>query len=51
MTELLESAIARLKALPPHEQNAIATMILKELEDEIRWDEAFAGSQDTLSGC
>jgi hypothetical protein len=49
MTELLESAIARLKTLPPDEQDAIAAIILEELEDEIRWDEAFAGSQDILA--
>jgi len=57
MTELLENAIllwrgfanARLKALPPNEQDAIAAIILEELEDEIRWDNAFAGSQDTLA--
>jgi hypothetical protein len=48
MTELLEKAIARLKTLPEREQNAIAAMILEELEDEIRWDAAFAGSQDAL---
>ena len=27
-----------LTTLPPSEQDAIATMILEELEDEIRWD-------------
>jgi hypothetical protein len=56
MTELLEKVIllwrgfanARLKTLPASEQNAIAAMILEELEDEIRWDDAFAGSQDAL---
>ena len=26
-----------------------AAMILEELEDEIRWDEAFARSQDALA--
>ncbi len=49
MTELLEKAIARLKTLPPSEQDAIATIILEELEDEIRWDATFAGSQDILA--
>ncbi len=49
MTELLEQAIARLKALPAKEQEAIATIILEELEDEIRWDETFAKSQDFLA--
>jgi hypothetical protein len=50
-------ANARLKTLPASEQNAIpskmvakgiAAMILEELEDEIRWDAAFASSQDAL---
>jgi len=33
MTELLEQAIAKLKTLPASEQNAIAVMILEEIED------------------
>lgn len=49
MTELLERAIARLKTLPTSEQDAIAAMILEELEDEIQWDEAFANSKDALA--
>ena len=49
MTELLERAIARLKILAPSEQNAIAAMILEELEDETRWDEAFSGSPNVLA--
>jgi len=48
MTELLERAIARLKTLPSSEQDAIATMILEELEDEHRWDESFTRSPDLL---
>jgi hypothetical protein len=49
MTELLEKVIAKLKTLPAKEQDAIAKMILAEIEDEIRWDEAFASSQDSLA--
>jgi hypothetical protein len=49
MTELLEQAIAKLKNLPANEQDAIATMILAELEDERRWDETFARSPDILA--
>ncbi|MBD2677861.1 MULTISPECIES: BrnT family toxin [Nostoc] len=33
MTKLLEQAIARVKQLPETEQDAIAALILKELED------------------
>lgn len=49
MSELLEYAISRLKTLPADEQDAIAAMILEELEDERRWDEAFARSPDLLA--
>ena len=49
MTELLERVIAKLKTLPASEQDAIAAMILEELEDEILWDAAFARSQDALA--
>lgn len=49
MTERLEQAIARLKALPTDKQDAIATLILDELEEEQRWDESFARSPDLLA--
>ncbi|MCL1468314.1 hypothetical protein [Argonema galeatum] len=49
MTELLERAVAKLKTLPADEQDAIAAMILEELEDEIKWDSAFARSQNALA--
>jgi hypothetical protein len=49
MTELLERAITRLKSLPAREQDAIASIILEELEDDLRWDKAFAGSPDVLA--
>ncbi|MEH2223008.1 hypothetical protein [Nostoc sp.] len=49
MTELLEQAIAKLKNLPANEQDAIAAMILAELEDERGWNEAFARSPDMLA--
>lgn len=49
MTELLERALARLQALSESEQNAIASIILDEIEDERRWDEAFSRSPDILA--
>lgn len=49
MTELLEKAISKLKALPTEEQNAIASLILDELEDDQRWEESFASSGDMLA--
>ncbi len=49
MTKLLKMAIERVSGLSDEEQDAIAAMILDELEDEVRWREAFARSQDVLS--
>ncbi|NEP11189.1 MAG: hypothetical protein F6K14_13460 [Symploca sp. SIO2C1] len=49
MTELLERAIARLQNLPESEQNAIASIILEEIEDERQWDKAFSSSPDLLA--
>lgn len=49
MTEQLEQAIARLKTLPTDKQDAIATLILEELEDDQRWDESFARSPNLLA--
>jgi predicted RNA-binding protein with EMAP domain len=49
MTELLEQAVLKISQLPPIKQNAIATMILEELDDEAQWETAFAYSQDKLT--
>jgi hypothetical protein len=49
MTELLEQTISHLKTLPVSEQDAITSMILEELEDDQRWDKAFANSPDVLA--
>ncbi|MCD8487119.1 MAG: hypothetical protein LRZ84_10405 [Desertifilum sp.] len=49
MTELFERAIAIVQSLPESEQDAIAAIILAEVEDEQRWDEAFSRSPDTLA--
>ena len=48
MTDLLEKAVAQAKQLPEQQQDAIATLILEEIEDEARWDAAFARSPDVL---
>ncbi|MFN0316438.1 MAG: hypothetical protein ACKVQA_15545 [Burkholderiales bacterium] len=48
MTKLLERVVERVRALPESEQDAIATLVLEELEDEARWDSAFARTQDSL---
>ena len=49
MTKLLEQAIAEVQKLPTPEQDAIAALILEEIEDERRWDESFSRSQDQLA--
>ncbi|MFH1116880.1 MAG: hypothetical protein V1792_23435 [Pseudomonadota bacterium] len=49
MTDLLQKAFDAVSELPPERRNALAKMILAEIEDEKRWDEAFAGSQDKLA--
>lgn len=48
MTDLLEKAFSQAKDLPEDQQDSIASLILEEIEDEIRWDEAFAKSQGVL---
>lgn len=49
MTQLLEQALVEINKLPESEQDAIAKLILDELEDEKRWQETFARSQDQLT--
>ncbi len=49
MTRLLEQAIGEARKLEASEQDAIAAVILDELDDDRRWDEAFANSQESLS--
>lgn len=49
MTELLEQAIEHLKSLDASRQDAIANLIMEELEDEAKWDDAFANSQNLLA--
>jgi hypothetical protein len=49
MSQLLEQALAEVRKLSQSKQDAIATLILQELADEQRWDEAFARSQDQLA--
>lgn len=49
MTDLLECVVGKLRTLPDSEQNAIAALILDELGDEARWDEAFTRAPDALA--
>ena len=49
MTEMLDTVVAKLAALPPEEQDRIAVWLLQELPDEERWESQFSASQDALS--
>jgi hypothetical protein len=49
MTTLLEKALAEVAKLTPEAQDAIAALILEELEDEQRWDATFATTQPQLA--
>ena len=47
MTELLERAIAEVSKLSDEQQDAIATRLLAELEDEQAWQDRFKATTDT----
>ena len=49
MTKLLERAITEVNQLPSVEQDAIASLIFAELQDEQAWEEAYANSQEPLA--
>lgn len=47
-TALLEKAFKKAAELPEEEQNAIAGILLSEMEDEKKWTESFKNSPDVL---
>ena len=49
MTQLLERAFTEASRLPEPEQNAVAALLLAELDSERRWSHSFASSQDQLA--
>lgn len=49
MTELLRKAFEEASKLPPREQDALASELLQELQDEHLWDSTLAASQDSLA--
>ena len=49
MTQLLEKVFSEVQKLPPEKQDAIAAVILEELEDAQLWDKAFSESEDKLA--
>ena len=48
MSALLEKALEKVGALPPDEQDAIASQILADLEDEEAWKKRFAEKRDVI---
>lgn len=48
MTHMLERAIAEVESLPKTEQDALAAIIIEELEEERRWSEQIAASPSKL---
>lgn len=49
MTKLLEQAVAKARELSEAEQDAIARLVLDEIESERRWDEAVRRSPGKLA--
>ena len=49
MSQLLDQVIEEVRKLSESEQDAITAVILEEMADERRWDDAFAGSQPQLA--
>ena len=48
MTKLLKEVLAKIEKLPPERQDALARVLLDEMEAEAKWDQSFAESQDIL---
>jgi hypothetical protein len=48
MSSLLEKALAKVVALPPDEQDVIASQILASLADEEAWKKRFAEKRDVI---
>lgn len=49
MTALLVKAIDRVSALPGKRQNALAHLLLAEIEVDAQWDASFKSSQHELA--
>lgn len=49
MTDLLTKAFKEAQKLPEESQDALAEQLLKDIEEEIRWDESLAKSPDVLA--
>lgn len=49
MTALLEKAIDRVSVLPAKRQNALAHLLLAEIDADAKWDKSFKSSQHELA--
>lgn len=49
MTALLEKVIDRVSVLPAKRQNALAHLLLAEIDADAQWDESFKSSQHELA--
>ncbi|MBI3979956.1 MAG: hypothetical protein HY331_17415 [Chloroflexi bacterium] len=47
-TQSFEQAIAEAATLPPEDQDALAALILAEIEDGRRWEELFADGRSSI---
>ena len=49
MSPMLDQAVAAARKLPETEQDAIAALILEEIEDDRRWEESLARDPGKLA--
>ncbi len=49
MSALLDQAVEEVRKLPDAEQDAIAALILQEIEDDRRWEKSLARSPGKLA--
>jgi len=49
MTTLLKQAVAKARDLPDSDQDALASIMLEEIEADRKWDEHFARSPEKLT--
>ncbi len=49
MSQLLDAAVAEARKLSDLEQDAIAALILAEIDDDRRWEQSFARSPGKLA--
>ena len=48
MTKLMTEALKKISELPVEQQDALAAVLLEELEDDERWSEAFEKNRPAL---